>query len=339
MTTRHKGPTVGISERTRQELREFKQRNSLSQVEFAAKLGISQSYLSRILTGERRNVELDIWNKIIDTVPELIGHHFNAAELGQSDQYDRALLAIGSGDFDFAEGILLPLTTPRVDANPSMLDLRYKATLHLAGIRRDRFQLTGPQGAIAMYREVWNFYCDIAARLRAQEAQFMLGVCNEMSDEPNKAAQIYEELKKSVERTDSAIAVRTSGRLGALMTKTGELEYAQVLLLNATSRSTALDDSTPYSFYHEKLAILHTRLKELDAAHKALRAARSEMKAPSKLRQIQSACVEAGIMKEADYPHAAAGLLKSALKKARDAGFAHQESHIRKMLTEIEDSG
>lgn len=300
MPTRHKGPTVGISEKVRQELHDFIRRNSLRQGEFAERLGISQPYLSRILTGKRRNVEIDIWNKVIETVPELVRYSFLAEELSQSDQYDRALLALGAGEFDSAEGILLPLAMPRPDANPAMIDLRHKATFHLAGIRRDRFQLKGGEGAIHMYNEVWNFYRDIGVLPRAQETQFMLGVCNEMSNESQKAANAYEDLRNSIERPDSAISVRTNGRLGALMTKTGQFEYARRLLATATTRSVSLDDAAPYSFYHEKLAILHTRLKALDAAHKALRTARSEMNGSSKLRQIQSTCVEAGILEEAD---------------------------------------
>ncbi|MEU2743311.1 helix-turn-helix transcriptional regulator [Streptomyces sp. NPDC007095] len=316
-------------------LRDHQKRMNLTQVEMAAQLGISQPYLSRILQGKRSAVSLKLWNKILEIVPRPELLVADSAMSSVSDAYDRALIALGRGNHSTAE-ILLGQILVRGDASSAAaMDLTAKAKFHLAGILRDRNRLGGSDGAVTLYTSALAYYRRMEVRYRTEEVTFMLGACKEMSGASKTALGTYRGLLKNADPKNRVLVVRANGRIGALATKLGELQEADVHLRIATEGSVHLDDSYPYSYYHEKLAILRTRQGRLEEANASLRSARDEIEKGDRLREVQSLCVEANMYAASGDALSASDLLRKALVTARTYDYAHQASYINRLLASL----
>ncbi|MFJ9122427.1 hypothetical protein ACIRJO_43860 [Streptomyces sp. NPDC102394] len=249
-----------------------------------------------------------------------------------SDAYDRALIALGRGNHATAE-ILLGQIVARGDiTSAAALDLTAKAQFHLAGIQRDRNRLRGSDGAVTLYTGALAYYRSMGVKQRIEEVLFMLGACKEMSGASTVALESYQELLKQADPRNRVLIVRANGRIGALTTKMGKLLEAEMHLRIATEGSIHLDDSYPYSYYHEKLAILRTRQGKLDEAYASLRSAREEIEKGDHLRYVQSLCVEANIHIEGKDVLSGLSLLRKALERAVMYEYAHQEAYISRLL-------
>ncbi|MER6533422.1 helix-turn-helix domain-containing protein [Streptomyces sp900105755] len=316
-------------------LRDHQKRLQITQAEFAARLGISQPYLSRILRGQRSAVSLRLWNKILEVVPHPELHIVNGTISDLSDAYDRALLALGRGNQTTAEILLGQIVARRDDASAGSTELSFRAQFHLAGILRDQNRLGGADGAVVLYTDALSYYRDAQAHLKVEETTFMLGACKEMSGSSATAFASYQGLLKQVDPLNQSLVVRLHGRLGALATKMNRLDEADVYLRTATQKSIHLDDSYPYSYYNEKMAILRTRQGLLDDANSFLQSARREIDAGDSLRKVQSLCVEANIFIATSDLSRAWTILQKALATARKREYAHQEAYIKVLLTKI----
>ncbi len=316
-------------------LREHQKRLNLTQGEMAARLGISQPYLSRIMRGQRSAVSLGLWNKILEVVPRPELMIADRTMSSASDAYDRALIALGRGNHPLAEVLLGQIVTRRQNTSAAALDLTAKAQFHLAGIQRDRNRLDGSDGAVSLYTDALTYYREVDVRPRIEEVIFMLGACKEMSGASRAALATYREVLEQADTSNRMLVVRANGRIGALATKLGEWQQAEARLRIATRGAVHLEDTYPYSYYHEKMAILKTRQGQLEDAHAYLASAREEIERGDSLRAVQSQCVEANIhMASSDFA-TALHLLEKALAMARTHEYAHQEAYIGSLMAAL----
>lgn len=318
-------------------LRRYRENLGISQAAFAEKLGISQPYLSRLEREQRSAVSLALWNKISMVVdrPELYIVDEAADDL--DELYERALVAYGSGNQDTAEALLETIARTSDHGSIATDDLVAKSKFWLAGIRRDRNELDGEFGAEALYRQVLTAYRGRYSQRRVLEVKFVMAACREMAEDHMSALSMYRNILHELEGSDlSRLRTRVNGRIGALTTKLREYDIATQHLDVATSLAVHLDDAGPYSYYHEKRAILQTRLGNLDDAYDSLLSARTEIGEADYLRQVQSYCVEANILYSQGQVSAALKVLETARRLAERHNYRHQLTYIGTIISLFE---
>lgn len=318
-------------------LRRYRESLGISQAVLADKLGISQPYLSRLEREQRSAVSLALWNKISAVVdrPEL--YIIDEAAEDLEELYERALIAYGSGNHDTAEALLETIVRSDGTASQGASDLVAKGKFWLAGIKRDRNELDGEHGAESLYRQVLEAYRTRYSPRRVLEVKFVIAACREMAQDHETALGLYSSILREVEQTGlDRLRTRVNGRIGALTTKLHQYDAATSHLDAATSLAVHLDDAGPYSYYHEKLAILKTHLGNLDAAYDSLLTARSEISDADYLRQVQSYCVEANVLYAQGQDTAVAKVLHRAKELAERHRFRHQLSYIDKLAASFE---
>ena len=273
-------------------LKTYRTRLGISQAALAKQLGISQPYLSRLEREQRSAVSLSLWNKVSQLIdrPELYIIDDLADDLDEI--YDRALICYGGGDLETAEALFETVASGDPSTSAFAADLVAKAKFQLAGIRRDRNELSGEFGAEALYSDALRWYRARNSKRRITETLFVMGACREMSKDHRTALKIYQDLLDEADDTGTRIRVRLNGRIGALTTKLNQYDRANDCLDAAIRLAVHLDESAPYSYYREKLAILQTRQGRLDEAYSSLLAARREIQPTEHLRRVQSCCAE-----------------------------------------------
>jgi transcriptional regulator with XRE-family HTH domain len=321
-------------------LRQYRESRNISQAAFAAELGISQPYLSRLEREQRSAVSLSLWTKITAVVdrPELYIIDDHADDL--DELYDRALISYGSGDHTTAEALFESVSRSDDTTSTAAADLVAKATFWLAGIRRDRNELHGESGAESLYRRVLASYRTRYSQRRILEVRFVMAACREMDKDYKHALQMYQsllaELPDTADQKLDRMRTRVNGRIGALTTKVNDLERAARHLVVATALSVHLEDSGPYSYYHEKMAILQTRQGQLDEAYGSMVSARREITEADHLRRVQSYCVEANILQAEGDTEGAITVLRNAKRLAQQKLYGHQLEYIDSLLITLE---
>ncbi len=121
-------------------------------------------------------------------------------------------------------------------------------------------------------------------------------------------------------------------RIGAILTKDNRLGEAQPHLDRARAISLSLDDSFPYTFATEKLAILERRQGRFDRANDLALKARIDTSAADPLRVVQSHLVTADIALGAGEAATAVNDIVKARKIALEHEFRHQLKAIDDLL-------
>lgn len=318
-------------------LRRYRIERGISQAEFAQELGISQPYLSRLEREQRSAVSLALWNKVSQIVgrPELYLVDEYADDL--DEQYERALISYGAGDHINAEALFELVGNSDATRSLAAADLVAKSKFWLASIRRDRGELEGETGAEALYRQVLGQYRDRYSAGRVAEVEFVIGACREMAGDYEEALSRYESILTRLSQVKpDRMCTRVNGRIGALTTKLGEYERAAHHLGLSTAMSVHLEDNGPYSYYHEKMAILHTRQGKLDEAYSSLISARQETTQGDALRKVQSLCVESNLLIAQGEVGAAIRTLQDAKLLAEQRDYRHQLAYIENLIQNLE---
>lgn len=303
----------------------------LTQAEYAAKIGISQPFLSRLESGQRRDVSRKTWEKLADAIPELYTTLVISQSYDLRAEYDQALMSYMEGDHDNAELRFRNITRQHfTPEQPVEYEIQVASTLRLGNLQRDRGKLTGPDEALALYESLLEKR-SLPSKL-LMEVEFMKAACHEMMINHHTAIEVYLRLFNEFGSTDK---VRCASRLGAIMTKIREYGQAEIYLRYAIERSVALDSGVQYSYAHEKRGILLAKQGNFDDARNEILKARTEIKSTHALRKVQSAIAEAQVITLDTHPEEALKLLLKARKNAIRFEFQHQLTHIDRLIRSI----
>lgn len=327
MPQRHTDFRVPTRHALRSKLLEYKDRNDIDQQSLADQLGVSQSYLSRILSGERGG-SVALLEKAIEI--------FSLSELGPitdmlddaTELYERGILLFGSGDIVSAE-VYFQFASAHRGESAAELDLEAKSKGWLAGIWRDRNEL---KAANDLYSELWGIYHALKKPMRLREIKLLQGACLEMQAKNKQALDVYMGLLEPTEALTPLTSARLNSRIGALLTKIGDLDPADSHLSVALKSATSLNDPGPYSYASEKTAILRIRQGDLISAHEHLDSAKGEIRPADTLRHIQSDCVMADLEEADGRSSSAEDILVRALDHATRNDYGHQRDYINRRL-------
>lgn len=299
-------------------------KEGMTQLEFAAKLGISQSFLSRLESGRRRDVSRSTWDQLIRSIPELNNAMPTPWSYDLRLEYDQALMSYAEGDHDDAELRLNNVLRKQYSSEQRVeYEIQVAAMLRLGNIRRDRGNIYGPEGALPLYE---SLLCETSVPAELlMETQFMKAACYEMTNSHQMATTCYLRLFEEFSGVDK---VRCASRLGAIMTKVEEYEQARTFLQYATTRSTFLDSGVQYSYSHEKLGLLLARQGNLDSGRREILKARTEIRPTHSLRKVQSMVAEAQVFALDRSPEEALAILSKARQIALEYDFRHQIAYI-----------
>lgn len=306
-------------------LRDYRASAGLSQADLAAQIGISQPYLSRLETGSRQELSLNLWERLRAAIPALQEDIFGELSDRITEQYERALFALSSGRLDLAEDLFSSVMLSPTTDSPAILDIRRRSKFRVAGIRRDRDEVEGPLGAAALYSELLDELTTLRRTVLIRETHLMLGACKEMRGQNTTAVALYNQVLSDIGPEDrSTYAIRLRTRIGAAQTKSGQLSDAQSQLLLSTQQSVHLDDSVPYSYAYEKQALLKSRLNDYEGALQDIHRARAEIDTASPLRWVQSYTAETDVLVRSGQSDAALKQLGRAEQIAQKYAFNHQ---------------
>lgn len=213
-------------------------------------------------------------------------------------------------------------------------ELRLRSLMWVAGVRRDRFNLSGTEGAMAMYdamlREMPPHLLQLSSEIR-----FVQGACWEMLGRNLLAARTYAGVLAGAPTRDTALVARLNTRIGAALTKEGELEAAQLHLRRSNQLVELIPSSGVYSFTREKRAVLRASTGDLAGAMDDVMEARGYIPAASHLRQVQSWVAESSILLRAGEAGAASTRMDLAETVAAEHSYGHQLARIRWMRSSV----
>lgn len=209
-------------------------------------------------------------------------------------------------------------------------ELRLRSLMWVAGVRRDRFHLDGTDGAMAMYDKMLREMPPHLAPM-SSEIRFVQGACWEMLGRNLLAARTYAGVLASAPSGDIAFVARLNTRIGAALTKEGELGAAMTHLRRSNQLVEMIPSSGVYSFTREKRAVLRAATGDLTGAMDDVLEARSYIPAGSTLRQVQSWVAEASVLLRAGEAAAASSRMDIAESLAAEHSYGHQLARIRWM--------
>ncbi len=303
----------------------------------AERLGFDATYVWRVLNGERSGVSpnfLAAVEGLLNQPVTVVGSATSWIQL--DDALSRAVQAFQSGQLSASEAMFVRVYETAGDS-PIERYVAAKAKQWRAGILRDRNVLrrnrsTGEPGAIELYTEAIGEWRSVDPGMII-ETRFMLAACQEMLRRNDVAVGEY--LSMETEAKDPWLKARLAARTGAILTKMGELVAAGSRLDRAVRVASHLDESGPYAFAQEKLAIWLIRKGDLDAASAALDRSASAIPHPSALRKIQALVVRSDLKEQEGQLGQAIELLEEAERICAEVSYAHQASIVSARLRDI----
>ncbi len=299
--------------------------------EIAKQLDVPAQTIEAVETAKHVEMTAEQWYRLRNALPILQAPEYDLTA-DSLFRYERGLTLANSGRHREAEEILASLMLDG-ETHPY---LRTRAMTWVAGIRRDRFEIEGDFGALNLYEVTLR---EMVSQQRASdvtELHLLLGACHEMLQHTSLAIQRYELGLASSQSLRSTTRFHT--RLGAILTKDGDLDAAARHLNLSTRTSQELDDSFPYSFAFEKRAILRIAQRNIDGAYSDLMRARGEIDETMPLRNIQSLVVEAHLDAVVGDSAEAEVVLDAAAGLAVRYDFAHQMQNISRLREAIRSS-
>lgn len=310
-------------------IRDLRLRMGASQAELDALLRLTEGTVAAIESNQRIEISAAQWNRLREATPSLQEPLFDLSS-DVVDRYEGGVSCAARGELRKAEEVLASLMT-EPSAHPY---IRLRSTMWVAGIRRDRFEIEGPEGALHLYHGALPVAIEQQRAKDLTELHLVIGACYEMSNRTDRAIHRYHLALRSAgalrERT------RLNTRLGAILTKVGSLDEAAKHLSVSIRDSEQLDDAFPYSFGHEKRAILRIAVANYDGAHKDLMQARQEIPEGSPLRTIQSLVVETHLNLALRQTASARDSLRVARALAIASDYKHQLSAIEDIQKRID---
>lgn len=249
--------------------------------------------------------------------------------------YEAAVAQADGGQQDAAEVAFTAIMhlTPSDDVTE---ELRVRAGMWVAGLRRDRFELAGQQGAMSIYARLVQ---DVPTHLLSlvSEIRFMQGACWEMLGRNRLAARAYENVLARTPPTSVSLVARLNTRIGAALTKDRELEAAWLHIRKSNQLVESLGSPVTYSYAREKRAVLWAAGGEFDHAMDDLMEARLYIGPDSSLRMVQSLIAESSVLLGAGENLAASAQLDVAESLATQHSFNHQLASLRRMREAMPD--
>lgn len=313
-------------------LRDLRLRLGVSVEELAADISVPAETLAAVEVEPVVHMRADYWTRLREQLPILQKPEYDLESVSMS-RFERGLTLASTGHLRQAEEVLATLLLD----NTINSYLKVRATLWVAGIRRDRFELDGEFGALALYERALRAAARERRRPDVTELHLLIGACHEMSKNTLSAIDHYQHGLNSA--TSARSTVRFHTRIGAILTKEGDYSTALEHLNTSTRASADLDDSFPYSFAYEKRALLYVASGEYDRAYRDLEEARSAIDPDSNLRLVQSITAEAHLLAYAGEPHQAGIRLHNAAALAEQHEFFHQLRSIHSLQSTLSASG
>jgi tetratricopeptide (TPR) repeat protein len=184
-----------------------------------------------------------------------------------ADDLDRAIIALSRQDFAFGTNLVQRWTTPfrlrERDDKGVYLFARSLATL--GDIRRDQGKLDGPSSPHSAYTSARSLFHALGIPRRAAQQELSLAVVTEMRDRYEVAARHYTALA-SDDRLTGRDRARALLWVGTTLSKGGEHGHAIRAMNAAVRRFEDLSEPEDWAVAHQKLALAHRGVGDLDAA-------------------------------------------------------------------------
>ncbi len=184
-----------------------------------------------------------------------------------TDDLDRVVVALSRQNFAFADNLLnrwLARFRPQelVDRG---LYLFARSTALLGDLRRDQGAVLGPLSAQHSYAGSRSVFTQLDIPRRVAQLDLSLAVVAEMSGKLEIAARHYETLA-----VDDRLSRRDRARarlwVGTALSKDGNHDYAARVMLAATREFEDLSEPDDWSVAHQKLALAHRGVGDLNSA-------------------------------------------------------------------------
>lgn len=205
-----------------------------------------------------------------------------------TDDLDRVVVALSRQSFAFADN-LLGRWLGRF--NPAELDdkglyLFARSTALLGDLQRDQGAVLGPLSAQHSYVGARSAFSQLDIPRRIAQLDLSLAVVAEMSGKLEIAARHYETLA-----VDDRLSLRDRARarlwVGTALSKEGNHDYAARVMLAATRAFEDLSEPDDWSVAHQKLALAHRGVGDLDAALPFIDIARSTGVIDSPMQRVR----------------------------------------------------
>ncbi|MFE0381855.1 hypothetical protein ACFW1M_41295 [Streptomyces inhibens] len=243
-----------------------------------------------------------------------------------TDDLDRVVVALSRQSFAFADN-LLGRWLGRF--NPAELDdkglyLFARSTALLGDLQRDQGAVLGPLSAQHSYVGARSAFSQLDIPRRIAQLDLSLAVVAEMSGRLEIAARHYETLA-----VDDRLSLRDRARarlwVGTALSKEGNHDYAARVMLAATRAFEDLSEPDDWSVAHQKLALAHRGVGNLDAALHFIAIARSTGVIDSPMQRVRLDTAHGHILLS-DQATRDDGLhvLDNAAKLAAKFGLSHQ---------------
>ncbi|OMI33697.1 helix-turn-helix domain-containing protein [Streptomyces sparsogenes] len=255
-----------------------------------------------------------------------------------TDDLDRVVIALSCQNFAFADTLLnrwLVRFKP-LELDDKGLYLFARSTALLGDLRRDRGAVIGPLSAQHSYADARSVFTQLDIPRRVAQLDLSLAVVAEMSDKLEIAARQYETLT-----VDDRLSRRDRARarlwVGTALSKDGNHDYAARVMLAATREFEDLGEVDDWSVAHQKLALAHRGVGQLDQALHFIGIARSTGMTESPMQRVRLDTAHGHILLS-DPATRDDGLrvLDDAAKLAAKVGLSHQLRSIESIRTMTE---
>lgn len=252
-----------------------------------------------------------------------------------TDDLDRAVVALSQQNFVFADTLLRRwLSHSRLgELDDRGLYLFARSTALLGDVQRDQGFTIGPLSAQRSYTEARSLFARLGNPRRVAQLDLSLAVVTEMSGELKTAARRYEALA-----VDDRLSRRDRARarlwVGTTLSKEGEHDYATGVMRVATREFEELGEPGDWSVAHQKLALAHRGVGELDSALRFLDIARGSDSAASPMNRVRLDTAQGHVLLS-DPATRAEGLrlLDRTAEVAARYGLSHQLRSIESIRT------
>ncbi|MFI6769612.1 helix-turn-helix domain-containing protein [Streptomyces sp. NPDC050355] len=243
-----------------------------------------------------------------------------------TDDLDRVVVALSRQSFAFADNLLgrwLGRFKP-AELDDKGLYLFARSTALLGDLQRDQGAVLGPLSAQHSYAGARSVFTQLDIPRRTAQLDLSLAVVAEMSGKLDVAARHYESLA-----VDDRLSRRDRARarlwVGTALSKEGNHDYAARVMTAATREFEDLSEPDDWSVAHQKLALAHRGVGDLNAALHFIDIARSTGVIDSPMQRVRLDTAHGHILLS-DPATRDDGLhvLDSAAKLAAKFGLSHQ---------------
>jgi tetratricopeptide (TPR) repeat protein len=247
------------------------------------------------------------------------------------DDLDRAAVLLSRQAFPAATRLISRWLTRCQPGLPGQREsyLYGRSLMLLGDARRDQGTLSGPQSALASYREAHHVFTDLGIPRRAAQAELSLAVVAEMSGGLHQAARSYQCLAadQRLSRRDQARALLW---VGTALGKDAEHAAAAHAMTRAARQFEELGEGDDWLIAQQKLALSYRGMGDLARAWHYIDLAASGGMSDTPLQRVRIDTARAHILiSDAVGTRVGLSLLDQAALTASASGLGHQVRSIQ----------